>query len=174
AYVRPPGHGRSRPTVRATIVRVDGAQSAGEAAGSPDPALVLGNSLQVFFEKREELLPSVHRLLRAIGGAVVIEEAVSRAVVAMELVRLAVLFELLLVLVHISRGRSLVLVAEQTQERRLEVLRVFDRRHRLLRRQLLFRCDNTTTPQIGDGAETLCSRRCKERVPPTRARAHDA
>src|SRR5437867_5912752 len=53
----------------------------------------------------EELLPAVDGLILPVGGAIVVEEAVAGAVVAMELVLLAVLLQLGLVLVDLLRRR---------------------------------------------------------------------
>ena len=49
---------------------------------------------------------AIHRLLLAVGGAVVIEEAVAGAVVAVELVVLAVLLQFFLVLVDVGRVQA--------------------------------------------------------------------
>src|SRR5207244_4754763 len=61
---------------------------------------------QGFLAERKALLPAVHGLLLTVSRAVVVEEAVARAVVAMELVLLAVLLGLRLVRVDLfGRGR---------------------------------------------------------------------
>ena len=73
--------------------------------------------------ERPHLLPAVERLLDAVGRAVVIEEAVAGAVIAVELVLLAVLLQLGLVLVDLLRGRGAVFVAEQAEQRAGQVLR---------------------------------------------------
>jgi hypothetical protein len=57
-----------------------------------------------------------------------IEEAVAGAVVAVEFVRLAVLLEFGLMLVHLLGARRAILVAEQAEQRAAEVLRHVDRR----------------------------------------------
>ena len=77
---------------------------------------------QVLLQEREHLLPAVERLLDAVGRPVVVEEAVPGAVIAVELVVLAVLLQLGLVLVDLLRGRRAVLVAEQTEQRAGQVL----------------------------------------------------
>src|SRR5207248_4632377 len=87
---------------------------------------------EVLFEKRKDLFPAVHRLLLAIGRPVVIEEAVSSAIVPMELVVLAVLLELCFVLVDVRRRRPLVLIAEQSEQGCLQIVGVVERRDRLL------------------------------------------
>ena len=53
-------------------------------------------------EELEDLAPAIHRLLLAVRRAVVVEEAVARAIVPMELVVLALLLQLFLVLVTCS------------------------------------------------------------------------
>src|SRR5438067_13880964 len=97
--------------------------------------------------------PAVHRLLLAVERSVVIEEAVAGAIVAMELVVLAVLLELGLMHVHVGRGRPLVIVAEETQEWRLEIFGQIDRRDALLGRQRFLRRNDATAPQVGDRVE---------------------
>jgi hypothetical protein len=66
-------------------------------------------------EECEDLLPAIQRLIHAIERPVVVEEAVPRTVIAVELVVLAVLLELGLVLVHLLRARRAILVAEETK-----------------------------------------------------------
>src|SRR5712692_11588623 len=101
---------------------------------------------QVLLEKGEHLGPAVHRLLLPVSPAIVIEERVAGAVVAVELVVLAVLLELFLMLVYLLRRGPLVVVAKQAQQRRIEVLGVVDGRDRLLRRELLLGLDHAATP----------------------------
>src|SRR5205823_5649566 len=72
--------------------------------------------VQVFFQESKNFLPPVHRLLLPIGGPVIVEEAVAGTVIPVELVGFAVLLQLLLMLVHLGRGRSLVVIAKETQE----------------------------------------------------------
>src|SRR6266702_3444891 len=57
---------------------------------------------EMLLEEFQDLTPAVHRLLLAIERAIVIEEAVAGAIVAMELVVLAVLFQFRLVGVHVG------------------------------------------------------------------------
>src|ERR1700704_2650068 len=82
---------------------------------------------QVFAEEREYLAPAIHCLLGPIERPMPVEEAVAGAVVAMELILLAVLLELGLVLVHLLRARCAIVVAEQAEQRAGEVLRHVDR-----------------------------------------------
>src|SRR6187431_613978 len=57
-------------------------------------------------EEGEQLAPAIHRLLGPVDRPVPIEEAVAGAVIAIELVTLAVLLQLGLVLVHRLGARS--------------------------------------------------------------------
>src|SRR5256885_16732199 len=67
---------------------------------------------QMLAEEGEHLAPAVHGLLGPVERPVPIEDAVAGTVVAVELVRLAVLLELGLVLVHLLRARRAVVIAE--------------------------------------------------------------
>src|SRR5215471_15748569 len=69
--------------------------------------------LQMPLEEAEDLAPTVHRLLGTVERALVVEEPVAGAVVAVELVRLAVPLQLRLMLVDLLGRRVLVLVAEE-------------------------------------------------------------
>src|SRR5437899_12629579 len=100
------------------------------------------------FEKRQDFLPPVDRLLLTIRRAIVIEEPVSGAVVAMELVRLAELLQLGLVLVDLLGRRRLVVVAEEPQDRRGASLGGVDRRDGLARRQLFLRHCPASAPAV--------------------------
>jgi len=60
---------------------------------------------QVLVQEREHLLPAVERLLDAVHRPVVVEEAVSGAVIPVKLILFTVLLELGLVLVDLFRGR---------------------------------------------------------------------
>src|SRR5262245_52822548 len=122
----------------------------------------------------EELLPTVDRLFLPVRPAVVVEEAVARAVVAVELVVLAVLLELRLVLIDLLRRRRLVVVAEEPEERGREVLGVLDGRDRLVRRELFLRHDHTATPAVDHGVETLQPGAGEDGLPAARAGAEDA
>src|SRR5437016_10294258 len=122
----------------------------------------------------EELLPAVHGLLLPVGRAVVVEEAVARAVVAMELVLLAVLLELRLVLIDLLGRRRLVLVAEEPEDRGREVLGVLDGRHGLVRGQLRLGHDDAAAPALDDCVEALQLAAGEESLPPARARAEHA
>jgi hypothetical protein len=57
----------------------------------------------MFFEESEDFLPTVHRLFLPIGGAIIVEKAVARSVIAMKLVVLPLLVEFRLMLVNLLR-----------------------------------------------------------------------
>src|SRR5262249_49720900 len=102
-------------------------------------------------EKREDLAPAIHRLLGPVEWPMPIEEAVAGTVVAVEFVRLAVLLEFGLVLVHLLRARRAVVVAEHADERAGQVLRHLDRRDGRLGIELLFAHDHAAAPELGAG-----------------------
>ncbi len=77
------------------------------------------------------------------------------AVVAMELVVLAVLLQLGLVLVHLLRARRAVVVAEQAKQRAAQVLGHVDRRDRLFRVELLLAHHHAAAPMLDDGIESF-------------------
>ena len=68
-------------------------------------------------EEAQHLFPAVHGSLDIVAGTVYGEEAVSRAVIAVELIVLAVLLEGLLRLVHVGGRWAGVVVSEQAQQR---------------------------------------------------------
>src|SRR5262249_26099932 len=94
-------------------------------------------------------------------------------VVAIELVRLAVLLQLRLVLIHLLRRGRLVLVAEESEQGAREVLREVDGRRRLGRRQLLLGLDDAPAPAIDRGIEALQSAGGEKRLAATRAGSED-
>src|SRR5208283_488355 len=96
-------------------------------------------------EEGEHLAPAIHRLLRPIERPVPIEKTVAGTVVAVELVRLAVLLELGLVLVHLLRARCAILLAHH----------------------------HTATPQLGASVDVRPLAGIDEGVPPTRAGAEE-
>src|ERR1700687_944693 len=88
-------------------------------------------------EEGPYLVPAIHRLLGPIQRPVPTEEGMAGAIVAVELIVLAVLLEFGLVLVHLLGARCAVVVAEQAEQRAAEVLRHIDRRDRRLGGPLL-------------------------------------
>ena len=73
---------------------------------------------QVPAKEGKDLLPGVHGLLRAIGGPVVVPEAVARTVVPVELVCFTMLLQFCLKPVDVFGRRVLVVIAEESQQRR--------------------------------------------------------
>src|ERR1700761_4086529 len=94
----------------------------------------------------EDLAPAIHGLFRPVQRTMPIEEAVARAIVAMEFVILALLLEFGFVLIHLLRAWRPVIVAEQTQQRTVEILCHVDRRHRRLVVELFLAHDNAAAP----------------------------
>src|ERR1700754_3098612 len=84
---------------------------------------------EMLAEERKRLGPAVHGLLGPVQRPVPIVEAVAGAVIAVELVGLAVLLQLGLVLVDLLRARRAIVIAEQAEQRAAEVLGHVDRRH---------------------------------------------
>ena len=122
-------------------------------------------------EEGIHLAPAVHCLLGPIKRPVPIEEAVAGTVVAVKLVRLAVLLEFLLVLVHLLRARCAIFVAEQAEQRAAEVLRHVDRRDGGLGIQLLRSHHHAACPQLGAGVDVLSLAGIDEGMPTARAGA---
>src|SRR5262249_35356910 len=110
----------------------------------------------------------------AIHRPVIVEEAVTGAVVAVELVLLAVLLQLRLVLIYLLGSRRGVLVAEEAQERAREVLGVVDRRDRRLGVEVLLLHHHAATPELDAGVDALRLAGVEEREPAARARADAA
>src|SRR5262249_24881489 len=81
---------------------------------------------QMLAEECQYLAPAVERLLHPVHGPVVIEDAVAGAVVAVELVALAVLLELGFVLVDLLGARRAILVAKDAEQRAGERLGELD------------------------------------------------
>src|SRR5687768_5015369 len=124
--------------------------------------LLLG---QVLAEERPDLAPAVHCLLGPIERPMPVEETVAGAVVAVELIILAVLLELGLVLVHLLRARGAILVAENAEQRAAEVLRHVDRRDGSLRVQLLLAHHDAATPLLDAGIDVVPLAGIDESVP---------
>ena len=103
----------------------------------------------------------------------VVEEAVARAVVAVELVVLAVLLQLLLVLVHLlGRGAGIV-VAEEAQQRAGQVLGVIDGSHWVLGVEVGFSHDHAPAPALDGRVEPTALADCEEGVAPAGAGAEE-
>src|SRR5439155_19032253 len=82
---------------------------------------------EVLFVEREDFRPRVRRLDRSIAGAINREEAVAGAVVAVEIVVLAKLLQDLFGAVDVGGRWPFVVVAEDAEERAVEILRQIDR-----------------------------------------------
>src|SRR5262249_50289863 len=82
-------------------------------------------------KERKNLVPAVDRRFGPIIRTIMRKEGVPGAVVAVELVFLAVFFELRLGAVDLIGRRVRVVVAEQTEERAADAGGVVDGRHRL-------------------------------------------
>jgi hypothetical protein len=93
----------------------------------------------------EHLAPPIHGLLGSVEWPVPIDDAVAGAVVAVELVHLAVLPEL--GLVHLLGARRAVVVAEYAKQRAAEVLRHLDRRDERLGIELLLAHHHAAAPR---------------------------
>src|SRR5262249_34192096 len=87
---------------------------------------------QVLAEESKYFVPAIHCRFGPVEWPMPIPNAVPGAVVAMELVRLAVLFEFGLVLVDLLGARRPVVVAEYSDYRAAQVLCHVDRRDRRL------------------------------------------
>src|SRR5262245_52549567 len=129
---------------------------------------------QMLAEEREDLVPTVQRLLHPVERPMVVEDAVTGAVVAVELVGLAVLLEFRLVLVHLLRARRAVLVAEDAEQGTRQVPGEVDRRRRRLRVQLLLGHHDASAPQLDAGIDILLLAGIEEGMPPAGARAEQA
>src|SRR5215469_18034538 len=77
---------------------------------------------EVAAEPGEDAVPAVHGGLGAVSGPCDIEERVPGALVGVELVRLALVLQLLLELGHLLRRRVLIVRAEQAEQRAGQVL----------------------------------------------------
>src|SRR5579859_5993120 len=104
-------------------------------------------------EKCEYLAPAIHGLFRPVQRTVPIEEAVAGAVVAMEFVVLALLLEFGLVLIHLLGTRRPVIVAEQSEQRTVEILCHVDRRNRRLVVEFFLAHHDPTAPQFHAGVD---------------------
>src|SRR5205807_598127 len=110
---------------------------------------------QMLAEEGEHLAPAIHRLLGPIEWPVPIEDAVAGAIVAVELVDLAVLLEFGLVLVHLLGARRTVIVAEYAEQRAAEILCHLDRRDGRLGIELLLAHHYAAAPEVGAGVNVL-------------------
>src|ERR1043166_5223720 len=103
----------------------------------------------MFAEEGVDLAPAIHGLLDPVKRPVPIKDAVAGTVIAVELVRLAVLLELRFVLVHLLGARRAVVVAEYAEQRAGKILRHLDRRDGRLGIELLLAHHYAAAPEIG-------------------------
>src|SRR5882757_3704226 len=116
-------------------------------------------------EEGKYLAPAIHRLLGPVERPVPIPDAVAGTVVAMELVRLAVLGKLGLVLVHLLGARRAVVIAEDADQRTRKILRHVDRRNRRLGIEFLLGHHHAATPEFGAGVDVFFLARIDEGMP---------
>src|SRR5262245_27598257 len=83
-------------------------------------------------EECKHLVPAVERLFGAVGGPRGVEKSVASAVVAVELVALAELFERSFGAVHLVAVGIFIIVAEQAEQRAAQLRREIDGRDRPL------------------------------------------
>src|SRR5882724_9140145 len=125
-------------------------------------------------EEGQHLAPTIHRSFRPVERPVPIPDAMAGTVVAVELVRLAVLLELGLVLVHLLGAWRAVVIAEDADDRAGEVLGHVDRRDRRLGVELLLAHHDAAAPEVGAGVDVLLLARIDEGMPATRTGAENA
>src|SRR5579871_184884 len=133
--------------------------------------LLLG---EMFAIEREHLVPAIHALLGPVERPVPIEEAMAGAVIAMELIILAVLLQLGLVLIHLLGARRAIIIAEQAKQRTRQVLGHVDGRYGRLGVELLLAHDHAAAPQLDAGVDVLLLAGVDESVPAAGAGSEDA
>src|SRR5499427_1328330 len=109
---------------------------------------------EVLAEPGQYFLPTVHRRVLPVVGAVDGEEGMASVVVGVELVGLVVLREGGLGLRGVVGRWARVLHAEEAQERTLEILGEVDGRHGLARRELLSLGDHTAAVAVDGGIDS--------------------
>src|ERR1700733_7874424 len=129
---------------------------------------------EMLAEESEDLAPAIHGLFGPVKRPVPIEEAVTGAVVRMEFVRLALLLELGLVHIHLLRARGTVIVAEQTEQRTVEVLCHVDRRNRCLVVEFFLAHHDPSAPKLHAGVDVLFLARIDEGVAAAGTGSEDA
>src|SRR5688572_32030533 len=109
----------------------------------------------MFFKKCEDFLPAVHCLLLAIRAPVIIEESMTRAIVSMELIILAMLLKFGLVLIDLLRRGVAIIIAEYSQDWAGEISGVIQRRDREIGIQILRLHHYPSTPTVDDGVKEI-------------------
>jgi hypothetical protein len=126
-------------------------------------------------EEGEDLVPTVERLLGAVGGTRGVEKSVAGVVVTVEVVALAELLEHRFSTVHLVAVGVFIVVAEQAEQRTVQLGREIDRRDRPLGIELLGVVDDDVAAPAIDGRVDAVERAGGEiRVPPARAEADHA
>src|SRR5215204_2071017 len=125
-------------------------------------------------EEGEHLAPAIHCLLGPVEWPVPIPDAVARAVVAVELVCLAVLLKLGLMLVHLLGARRTIFVAEDADEWAREILCHVDRRDRSLVVELFLAHYHAAALEVGTGVCVFSLAGIDEGVAATRTGPEDA
>src|SRR5213595_3565451 len=87
---------------------------------------------EMLAEEGEHLAPAIHGSLRPVKRPMPIPDAVTGAIVAVELVGFSVLLQRGLMLIHLLGARRAVVVAENADQRTAQVLGHIDRRDRCL------------------------------------------
>src|SRR4030095_3485739 len=129
--------------------------------------------LQVLLKEREDFFPAVHRLLLPIRSPVIIEKAVTGAVIAVKLIVLAMLLELRLMLVHLFRRRRFVVVAEKADNRAGKIFGKINRSGRPLGCHLLLFHNDAAAPAFDYGVESFQFSGRKKPMTPSRACAEN-
>src|SRR5574341_2244342 len=104
----------------------------------------------MFLQKREDLLPAIYGLRLAISRGVVVKESVPGAVIAMELVGLAMFLQLRFVLIDLFGGWVGIVISEDAQERTGKIPGVIERRNGEFVIQLIRRHHHPSAPAIDD------------------------
>ena len=117
--------------------------------------VVSGCSIEILFEKGKHFLPAIHRLFLSIAWAMIVEKAMTGIIIAVELIRFAVLLQFRFVLVDLLRCGAVVVVAKEAQEGTREVGGVVQRAHRVFRGQVLRGHHHAPTPAIDHRVEAL-------------------
>ncbi len=98
--------------------------------------------------EREDLAPSVHALFRSVQRAMPIKEPVTRAVVAVEFIRLAMSLQLILMQVYLLRARRSVVIPKKAEEWTRECPGQVDRGNRGLVVELVLTHHDPPAPEL--------------------------
>ena len=109
------------------------------------------SDIQILPKKRKDFLPAIHCLLLAIGAPVIIEKSMSRAIISMEFIILAMLLKFGLMLIDLLRSGIAIVIAEYSQDGAGEIPGVIQRRDGEMGIQILRLHHHTPTPTVDDG-----------------------